>query len=94
MVRVDDPFAEDKKRYNAFALSLLPEMRRTAAAAHDPFLAGIKFAIAANIIDFGKIGGLSEKEVVDCLNSALDTPVDESAARRIREKIVRADKIL
>jgi uncharacterized protein with ATP-grasp and redox domains len=89
-----DPFADDKKLYNAFAQSLLPEMHRAVASAPDPFLAGVKLAIAANIIDFGKNDALSEKEVRECMDRALSAPIDEVAAGRLRHAIAGAGSIL
>jgi uncharacterized protein with ATP-grasp and redox domains len=89
-----DPFAKDKKRYNDFALSLLPEMQRGADAATDPFLARVRLAIASNIIDFGKNGSLTEKEVRECMDRALSAPLDEAAAARLKAGIAGAESIL
>ncbi|MBN2189441.1 MAG: DUF89 family protein [Chitinispirillaceae bacterium] len=89
-----DPFSDDKIRYNDFALSLLPEMKRAAASAPDPFLAGIKLAIAANIIDFGKNGSLTEREVRECMGRALAAPVDEASAFRLGKAVAGADSVL
>ncbi len=91
---VADPYAADKARYNAFAQSLLPRMRRLADSAPDPFAARVKLAIAANIIDFGKNSNLREEEVAACMSRALDTPVDPAAIERLRQAVAEADSIL
>jgi damage-control phosphatase, subfamily I len=91
---IDDPYAADKRQYNAFAKSLLPDIRLSVANAPNPFLAAIKIAIAGNIIDFGKNGSLSETEVRVCMNRAISAPVDEDATIHLREAIERADSIL
>ncbi len=48
-----DPYRRVKDRYNAIALEKLPSLRRTAAKAADPLEAGVRLAIAGNVIDFG-----------------------------------------
>ncbi|MBN1127641.1 MAG: DUF89 family protein [Chitinispirillaceae bacterium] len=94
MVRSADPFAHDKKQYNALALSLVPEMQQVITQAPDPFLAALKLAIAANIIDFGKNGSLSESEVRACLDRASDARIDEDAALRLQHAVVEAQSVL
>jgi uncharacterized protein with ATP-grasp and redox domains len=89
-----DPFAADKRHYNAFALSLLPALRNSLTLAPDPFLAAIKLAIAANIIDFGKNGALIEGEVHACLSRAVDVPVDLESVERLRSAVAHAGSIL
>jgi uncharacterized protein with ATP-grasp and redox domains len=89
-----DPFAEDKKRFNLFALSLLPAMRRDADSAADPFLARVRLAIASNIIDFGKNGSLTEEEAHESMERALSVPVDEAAAARLKKEIAGAESVL
>jgi uncharacterized protein with ATP-grasp and redox domains len=89
-----DPYAADKKKYNKFAESLLADTRHTVASAPDPFLGAITIAIAANIIDFGKNGSLSETDVRACLDRALTIPVDRTAVDRLRKAVANAGSIL
>jgi uncharacterized protein with ATP-grasp and redox domains len=91
---IDDPYVADKKQYNDFAESLLPDIRSIVADAPDTFLAALKLAIAANIIDFGKNGALSETEVRACMGQALAAPINEVAANRLRKAIAEARSIL
>jgi uncharacterized protein with ATP-grasp and redox domains len=48
-----DPFAEDKRRYNRKVLALLPRLRKEVQEAPDPVLAAVRFSLAGNIVDLG-----------------------------------------
>lgn len=48
-----DPYRTLKQEYNRIALELLPLMRKIVREAANPLDAGIRLAIAGNVIDFG-----------------------------------------
>lgn len=48
-----DPYLSIKKKYNAEALKLYPELRKMVFDAPDPLWIAARLAIAGNIIDFG-----------------------------------------
>jgi hypothetical protein len=48
-----DPYKRVKDLYNRIALGTLPGLRRMAARAPDALEAGVRLAIAGNVIDFG-----------------------------------------
>lgn len=48
-----DPYRQVKDLYNRIALEALPGLRRLAAGAPDALEAGVRLAIAGNVIDFG-----------------------------------------
>lgn len=50
---ISDPFSEIKKKGNRFAADLKEEVRRRITATADPLYSAVRFAIAANIIDYG-----------------------------------------
>ena len=50
---IADPYYEEKKKYNDFCLSLIPDLRRKIENSEDPLNSAIKVAIAGNIIDLG-----------------------------------------
>jgi uncharacterized protein with ATP-grasp and redox domains len=52
-LRNDDPFAAQKRRYNALALQLYPRLKAMVDAADCRIEAAVKLAIAGNIIDLG-----------------------------------------
>jgi damage-control phosphatase, subfamily I len=89
-----DPYAAEKKRFNEFALMLLPHMRRQLISCRDIFTAKVKLAIAANIIDFGKNGNLTEQDVQACFDKALETYIDKSAVSRLLQAVKVAKKVL
>jgi hypothetical protein len=51
--KVNDPYAEVKKKYNDIALSLYPELKEKVKQSKNPLLTATKLSIAGNIIDFG-----------------------------------------
>ena len=48
-----DPYADEKRRYNRKALAMLPRLRKEVSDAPDPLLAAVRLALAGNIIDLG-----------------------------------------
>lgn len=50
---VRDPFAEAKRSSNQFALGLREDIRARIRGAADPLYAALRYAIAANVIDYG-----------------------------------------
>lgn len=87
----DDPYAEIKRRENARAAAMLPDVRPLIDSADDPLAAAIRFATAGNIIDYG---------VPDL--DVLEHSIEELAARdfatfdleRIRPRLNSARSIL
>ena len=84
-----DPYAEDKRRYNALMKSLLPGLRRKVAESSDPVGLAARLAIAGNIIDLGILSGVdAEAEVAQALDRKLaidDTDAFREAARSARD---------
>lgn len=67
---VADPYAGDKARDNALALSLLPGLRQRLAAAADPMALAVRLAIAGNLIDLGVKSQVNEAEIVRAITDA------------------------
>lgn len=90
---VEDPYRAAKSHFNRLAMNLLPELSRAVGRAHSPLLAAARLAIAANMIDLGVAGGLTEAEVKSALGQALREPFvgDDSA---FGQSVVRANRIL
>ncbi|MFP4418861.1 MAG: damage-control phosphatase ARMT1 family protein [Chitinispirillaceae bacterium] len=89
-----DPYVEEKKRFNIFACNLLSAMRGSVEQAENRILTGVKLAIAANIIDFGKYGKLSEEDVQLCFDRALSEELDLAALGRLEQAVREAKLIL
>jgi hypothetical protein len=62
-LRNDDPFAAQKRRYNALALQLYPRLRALVDAADSRLEAAVKLAIAGNVIDLGILESSSGHDV-------------------------------
>lgn len=87
-----DPYYQIKRRFNKFALDLLPKMREKIHQSEDPFETAVRVAIAGNIIDFGVLTNLEESEVLETINQAFDAPVNGSI-QELKERINSANKI-
>jgi len=70
-----DPYREAKRRFNALALRLLPEVRKKVQAAADPWDAATRVAIAANVIDFAIRGRIQEESVYELIDQFLEMPL-------------------
>jgi uncharacterized protein with ATP-grasp and redox domains len=93
-VGATDPYAEEKQRFNSFAQRLLPQMRSRIPAGHDGFIASLKLAIAANIIDFGQNRHLTEAQVQSSFERVFEAPIDEAAALRLQQAGLSAQRVL
>lgn len=71
----DDPYFEEKRRFNRLALELLPPLARAVAGSADPFAAAVRLAIAGNVMDLGAKNGLTEEEVRQAAAAVLDQSV-------------------
>ncbi len=91
----DDPYREEKAQSNAFVLARLPQIREKIASAADPVLAGLRFAILGNYIDFSALQGEVSFETLDSmLADALDMPLDENTYRRFCRELEGATRLL
>ena len=70
-----DAYRPAKDRQNELALGLLPELRDRVRTADDPFGLAVRIAVAGNVIDLGINRTLTEADVHDALEHALDEPV-------------------
>jgi len=67
-----DPYRNAKDRYNTMALELMPQLRQRVAAAGDPFLLAVRFAIAGNIIDLGVKSDIGDQTILESIDNVLD----------------------
>lgn len=77
LCRVDDPYREVKHQYNQLVLGLLPELSELVTTAPDPVAMAARYAIAANVIDFGASTALDPGEVRSALRGVLSEPFHE-----------------
>lgn len=88
-----DPYAEPKRRFNALALELLPQVRQKVHAAADPWDAAVRVAIAANVIDFAIRGRIREEDVRNIIDQFLQMPL-HGDPKLLRQAVEKARSIL
>lgn len=60
----------EKNKYNKLMLGLMDKYRDKILAADDPVLSALRYARAGNYIDFGAVGNVSEKVLMELLDAA------------------------
>jgi uncharacterized protein with ATP-grasp and redox domains len=90
---VYDPYFAEKTRLNAISVKLLPSLRAEVQSSQSPLIAAARIAIAANVIDMGVNGNITEAEVYQTVRIALTEPFfgDE---KLFRQAIAKARSVL
>ena len=91
---VADPYMEQKKRFNAFALGLYPEFSLRIEESADPLSAAVHLAAAGNIVDLGVKSGLDQQQIYEALEHALTDTLDPSELEAFRDGVQKATDIL
>ena len=90
-----DRFLEEKRQSNAFVLARMEQIRSRIKRAEDPVLAGLKFAILGNYIDFSALyGEVSFEKLEEMLLSALEMELDMDVYRSLCRELERGGKLL
>ena len=90
-----DRFLEEKRRSNAFVLERMEQIRDRIERAEDKVLAGLKFAILGNYIDFSALyGEVSFEKLDDLLQTALEMELDEQVYRALCADLEKGGKLL
>ena len=91
---VADPYVEQKKRFNSFALGLYPEFSGRINEADDPLAAAVHLAAAGNIVDLGAKSGLDQRQIHEALEHALTDTLDPDELDAFRHGVQKATSIL
>ena len=94
MTGISDPYKESKAAHTEKALQLIPEMEKIISESKDPFIAGLRLAIAGNIIDLGVIGSVSDENIKYTLVEAMNEPLSGTDPEQFRREVFDAGKIL
>ena len=90
-----DRFVEEKRQSNAFVLERMEQIREKIHSAPDRVLAGLKFAILGNYIDFSALYGEMRFEKLDeMLETALEMELNESVYASLCAELARGGKLL
>ena len=90
-----DRFVEEKRQSNAFVLERMDQIRQKIENAEDPVLAGLKFAILGNYIDFSALHGeVSFEKLETMLETALEMELDMAVYRSLCEELEQGGKLL
>lgn len=91
----EDRFAQEKQESNRFVLERMDQLRTLAAKQEDPVLAGLKFAILGNYIDFSALrGNVSFSVLEEMIASALEMELDSSVYQKLRTDLQTAKRLL
>ena len=91
IIKIKDPFAEEKRLSNSIALTLYDEWKPKVLSAADPFDLALRLAIAGNIMDYG---ALSDFDIHSTIEKALIKPFAIDHSCDLREKTEKARSIL
>ncbi|MDY0375098.1 MAG: ARMT1-like domain-containing protein [Desulfobacterium sp.] len=89
----EDPYKKVKKKFNAFCLDLIGELRAMVESSKFPLETAVRLSIAGNIIDFGAISTLDQKTVFATVDHAMENTV-KGDMEALVERLVSADSIL
>ena len=90
-----DRFLEEKRQSNDFVLARMEQIRSRIKRAEDPVLAGLKFAILGNYIDFSALyGEVSFEKLEEMLRTALEMELDMDVYRSLCRELERGGKLL
>ena len=89
----EDPYGPVKEEYNVMALELYPELAALKDKAIDRFDAGVRLAVAGNIIDFGLASTLGRKKLMATISHAMAARV-KGRISGLRKAVAGADRIL
>jgi len=88
-----DPYGPIKKEYNEAALALYPELSDLKDKAKDRFDAGVRLAIAGNIIDLGVASTLGLNELKETITHGMETRV-KGRIEDLKQAVAGATRIL
>lgn len=91
IIKVKDPFAEEKAQSNRLALKLYEQWKPKVLAADNPFDLALRLSIAGNIMDYGANNSFNVHETVD---KVLKTSFAIDHSELLRNKIKKARRIL
>ncbi len=91
----EDRYLKEKQDSNQFVLQRMEKLQHLAASQKDPVLAGLKFAILGNYIDFSALrGNVSFETLEEMIASALEMELDAACYEKLRRDLSTAKELL
>jgi uncharacterized protein with ATP-grasp and redox domains len=91
IIKVNDPFAEEKAQSNRMALKLYERWKPKVQAADNPFDLVLRLSIAGNIMDYGANNSFNVHETIE---KVLKTSFAIDHSELLKNKISKAKRIL
>ena len=89
-VGISDAYEGPKRQYNQELLRRSHDIKGEIDGSKEPFMTGLRYALTGNYIDFG----VSEEKRDELLGKCQEITVDEVEARRLKEDIARAKRLV
>ncbi len=89
-----DPYREVKDRFNALGLQWYPQLKEQIRSSRDPLDAGIRLAIAGNVIDFGPYGQIDRIQVEEAISHSLSARLSSESIADFLAATDQANQIL
>ena len=90
-----DLFRAEKQEANQFVLARLDDIRSRVAQAPDPLLAGLRYAILGNFLDYNALRGeVTMEKMAALLDSAGDMALDPENVESLRRDLEQGKRLL
>lgn len=92
-VDVNDLFKDEKIEYNEKMLSIEGDIWKSIDSSRDKLLAGLKYAMVGNFIDFGAMDEIDDDKLNEIIDTALSQEIDMKVYREFRQELIEADRL-
>lgn len=91
----DDQYAEEKRLANTFIMERFDKIQTMVRRTEDPVLAGLRFSILGNYLDFAALQGqVSFEKLEQMLQEALQMELDMTVYASLRSDLAKGGKLL
>lgn len=87
-------YTEEKRRFNQMLLALEEGISSRIRAAADPLAEAVKYAMAANYIDYARLSDLGKNSVEAVISAAQRAVVDNETLTLLKNSLERAEKVV
>lgn len=92
-IGVEDLFLKEKKEYDKKMLSIEQDIWDSIDNSDDKLLAGLKYAMVGNFIDFGAMDEVDDNILAEIIDTALEQQIDTQLYKEFRREILKAEKL-